>query len=89
MSTSHQIIERKPLVLEVDEHSNQFDLTLGTSFTSYGEPNFNAEIPNLTIEELTEIGIRLMEVISYYHPSPPAVVEALMKQVPEYKQSCF
>lgn len=88
MRTSYELIKVQNFYLTIDEQSTEFKLTLGTSSTSKVTPRVNIELPSLTITQLSVLAFNLMEVIAFYHPSPPDLINEILRKIPGYKPKC-
>lgn len=65
MRTDYTIFKKQDSVMEITEHSNNFDIAVGEGNIDRCEP-FWSEMNNLTLEELKDINQKLTNVISSF-----------------------
>ena len=69
MGTTYTLIEKNNITLDLDEMSNKFDLILWEDLEpdhALPEMGNNIEIPDLTVEDVTEIALEMIKACSYW-----------------------
>ena len=85
MSTNHKIYSQGDFELYIDEHSNRYDISINRSSKSTGDSSCSIELNDLTVDELKDVCVRMVEVLSYYHMDYGKFIDELIERVPEYK----